>query len=169
MPDLRRRLATALCLAAWLLPAPALAGAGEHELGAGLTLDDARRPGMALSGLWWWTDLVGAGAVLDAAAAPDGASLPTRIAARGEVRVAIDALTWVPWLEAGVGWATHPQTWDHGLLLRAGAGVAWRGSRAYSLQLRVAWERAALLRGGDTLQLLIGVAWHRGGAGELDF
>lgn len=169
-PATRRRLAAALvCAAVAMTIAPAQASTGERELAGSLLLDGSGRIGAALSSAWWWSDLVAFGAALDGSFTVADATLPHRLAARGEVRVAIDALTWVPWLELGAGYGVHPEVWSGGLLLRAGAGVAYRSSRAFSWQARVAWERLAVNRGGDTLQLCIGFAWHRGGAGTLDF
>lgn len=168
--DVRRRLAGALiCGAVVCAVVPARASTGERELAASLLADGSGRVGAALSSAWWWSDLVAFGAALDGSFTVAEATLPHRLAARGEVRVAIDALTWVPWLELGAGYGVHPEVWTGGLLLRAGAGVAYRSSRAFSWQARVAWERLTANRGGDTLQLCIGIAWHRGGAGTLDF
>ncbi len=165
-----RRLGVLLaCAAALALPArDACAGAGEHEIAGGLLFDSASRFGLAVSSTWWWTDLVGFGVALDGSLAHDAATLPDRVAARADVRVAIDALTWVPWLELGAGAAVHPQVGEVGGLLRFGAGVAWRRQRNLAWLLRLGWERALLPRGGDTLQLFVGVGWYRGGVADLD-
>ena len=171
--DARRRMALRAvlwgCALMALLPArPAFAGTGEHEIAGGLVFDSASRVGLAASSTWWWTDLVGFGVAVDGSLAHDAATLPDRVAVRGDVRVAIDALTWVPWLEAGAGAAVHTQVGDVGALLRFGAGVAWRRQRELAWLLRLGWERAMLPRGGDTLQLFVGVGWYRGGVSDLD-
>ncbi len=163
----------ALCLLSLcLLAAPRAAGAaqGERELWVAAGVDAGLdRLGVDLGASHWWRDLVAVDAALDLRL---GLGAPLRdtagVGARLGARVALDALTYCPWLgvsggaglsRAGVGW-----------LGRAEAGVHFRPHRDYSLHLRVALRLEGVAGVLDQRwMVLIGASRWTGGAGDLDF
>mgnify|MGYP002632683148 CR=1 FL=1 len=156
-----------------LLPSHAHAGKGERVFWAGVCGDDALRAGGAVGAATWVNDLLAVGVVGDFRL-----GLPQsnghRLGARLEVRTALDALTWTPWLAlaAGYGHATRGANAvdpASGLALRFGAGVSWRPRRDYSLQLRLEWEQVIGDVGDGHFVLTVGGATHRGGAAALDY
>ena len=168
MPDFpSARLGTlaALCAVLLLRAAPAAAAAGEHEvwLGAGLSADSVALDARYLFDM---SDFWSFGGGLEQRL---GWSVePGRSAALAEVRMVIDALTFVPALSLTGGVAMDwPSSTALGLA-RLEASIAWRPARAWGLLLRIGLEQQ--MDASATRAMLISLAWGRylGGASELD-
>lgn len=162
----QRGTRTWLVWLAWLaiaaIPGIAAASAGEVEwtasAGSDLQLSTAA---LDLSGSYWWRDLI----ALDGALVTRwGPRAHDALGARVGLRIALDALTFCPWLGGSVGALWQRQ--GVALAWRAEAGVSYRPSRSWALHMRAAYEGDCC---GPRLLALVGVSWFGGGASELDF
>lgn len=161
------KLPAILTSIAVLLPTTCLASAGENEwsVGLGTSFAPAGRLGLEAAWLRNLTDFWGAGIGVrdrrDLGNLPDGA-----LSAAADVRLVVDALTWVPAVTLGAGVAMIND--NHGLqasvLLRAEASLGWRPARDWGLVAHVGAEHYGGVD-GDTFGI-VGVGWiHYSGSG----
>lgn len=145
-----------------LAPTTAQASAGEVEwtgtVGSDLNLSTAA---VDVGASYWWRDLIALDAALVGRLGP---RMRDAGGARLGVRVALDALTFCPWLGASAGAVWQRQ--GFAALWRAEAGVSYRPARSWALHGRIAYEADCC---GSRLLWLVGASWFGGGASDLDF
>ncbi len=144
--------------------APALATEGERELWLGIDAETTVRVGPSVQARYALTDFWALGGTVQHRLGRDGAG---ESGATADVRLTIDALTFVPSVDVGVGAAT---TWHDGVvpLARAGLALAWRPQRDHAWRLRVGVEQVGL-DGAPRPFLSLSWGWIRSATGDLDF
>ncbi len=144
----------------------AWASSGEQELWFGAGADDAIQPSVHGRYLYDQSDFWSYGVGLEHRL--DGPLTAGRTAALAELRMVIDALTFVPALSLVGGAAMTWPSADVVGLVRLEASAAWRPARAWGLMLRIGAERELVAEGAT--MIIVSLAWGRffGGASDLD-
>ncbi|MCO4763267.1 MAG: hypothetical protein KC502_17240 [Myxococcales bacterium] len=158
----RRWLGMAALLGMLALPTASVASEGDHELWAGVAVTETPKLGAALRYRYAFTDFWAIGAALQHRRDLDGAH---ESAGLGEVRLTIDALTWVPSIAVGVGAAMAGGA-DPALMARVAGELAYRPARDWALSVQVGVEQLQ-----DVPRLYVGFSygWLRTKASDLDF
>jgi hypothetical protein len=165
-PDVRRWMLAAMALMAICVARPAHASSGEQEMWFGAGADEQIRTSVHGRYLFDLSDFWSVGGGLEHRV--DGPLSAGRSAVLAELRMVIDALTYVPALSlvggAGMGW---PGAKVNGIVRLEGS-VAWRPARKWGLMLRLGAERS--LVAGAATTVMVSLAWGRymGGAADLD-
>ncbi len=164
--DLRQPAALMLIVLLMAVSSSAQASSGEHELWFGAGVDGDIQPSVHARYLYDQSDFWSIGGGVEHRL--DGALSAGRSAALAELRMVIDALTFVPALSlVGGGVMTWPKAEVAGLL-RLEASVVWRPARDWGVMLRIGAERQLVDQAATTM--LVTLAWGRylGGAADLE-